>query len=210
VGFLGDFPVPPLPIAASPNLAALISVAKKEPAALARPPRPLVVCLEFGKSVECARSTHERRVMSHRIEIEPCGLGHRGQLYRVHYADAVLVESSRNPEFDGARALAAKGTTGRVEVWRRGGTSRAMGLDIERAARLTVKEDDKGGLRFVRWQPHPEQARENAVSCRPVESRTAKNQLAATYPPEKKSAVFDRSLRPNLSFPLDPGLLGEV
>src|SRR5262245_9170867 len=137
--------------------------------------------------------------MSHRIEIEACGLGHRGQLYRVHYAGAVLVESSRNPEFDGARALAAKGITGRLEVWRRGGTYPAMALDIERAARLTVKEDDKGGLRFVRWQPHPEQAGENAASCRPVESRTAGDAGPATLPPAKKSAVFDRSLRPNLS-----------
>src|SRR5262245_15334886 len=139
--------------------------------------------------------------MSQRIEIESCGLGHRGQLYRVHYAGAVLVESSRNPEFDGARALAAKGITGRVEVWRRGGTSPAMAFDIEKAARLTVKEGDKDGLRFARWQPHPEPAGANAVSCRPVESRTAGDASPATYPPRKKSAVFDRPQRPNLSPP---------
>jgi len=148
--------------------------------------------------------------MSHRIEIEACGLGHRGQLYRVHYAGAVLVESSRNPEFDGARALADKRITGRVEVWRRGCTSPAMRLDIEKAARLTVEEGDVEGLRFVRWRPLSLDNGPDAVSCRAVSPRTGGNEGAAVTLADKKSAVPDRPLRPKPRLPVDPPLVTEI
>jgi hypothetical protein len=54
-----------------------------------------------------------------RIEIEPVSLVERGERYRVRYAGTVLIESSRNPEFDACGALLAKGIAGHMEVARR-------------------------------------------------------------------------------------------
>jgi hypothetical protein len=54
------------------------------------------------------------------IVIEPTTFGERGQRYRVTYLGGVLVESSRNPEFDARRALLARRITGRMEVRRPG------------------------------------------------------------------------------------------
>jgi hypothetical protein len=108
----------------------------------------------------------------HRIDIEPFGLGQRGQIYRVHYAGIVLVESSRNPEFDACRALLAKGLVGYVEVWRVGSSFSAMRLEIQTAAGLTVEEGDREGLRFVRWRPRADDSVPDVVSCRADGSRT--------------------------------------
>jgi hypothetical protein len=115
----------------------------------------------------------------------------------VTHNGVTLIESTKNPEFDSARALLARGIVGQVEVWRHGASFPSMRLDIEKAARLTAKEGDRDGLRFARWHPHPEEVGENAVSCRPVESRTAGDKAPATYPPEKKSAVLDQPIRLN-------------
>ena len=61
--------------------------------------------------------------LAHRITIEPTEIrGERGQRYRVHYGDAVLIEDTWNPEFEACRALVARGITGRLDVWRAGKT----------------------------------------------------------------------------------------
>jgi hypothetical protein len=111
----------------------------------------------------------------HRIKIETKKLGQRGQKYRVIFADSILVESSRKPEFDACRALLAKGITGKIETWRQGAVLPAMRIDIEHGARLTVAESDKGGPCFALWHPHPD-----AVSYGPCESRTGVLALVAT------------------------------
>jgi hypothetical protein len=117
---------------------------------------------------------------AHRITIEPVSLGARGERYRATYAGAVLVESSRNPEFDACRALLAQGITGRLETWWRGGSSfPAMILDIEGAARLTVGETDKDGLRLVPWRPFVAVEAQNAVSSRADSPRIAAGELTA-------------------------------
>ncbi len=91
--------------------------------------------------------------ISHRITIEPVSRGARGERYRVSYDGAVLIESSRDPEFDACRALLARGTSGKLEVWWKGASYPSMILDIEGAAKLTVAESDKEGPRLVRWRP---------------------------------------------------------
>ena len=50
-----------------------------------------------------------------RIWIEAAGLGGRGQRYRVTHNGVTLIESTKNPEFDSARALLARGIIGQVE-----------------------------------------------------------------------------------------------
>jgi hypothetical protein len=88
-----------------------------------------------------------------RIWIEATGLGASGLRYRVTRNEVTLIESTKNPEFDSARALLAQGIVGQLEVWRRGAGFPAMRLDIEKGAKLTVEEGDREGLRFVRWRP---------------------------------------------------------
>ena len=88
------------------------------------------------------------------ILIEPADIsGDRGQWYRVHHAGAVLVERTWNPEFDAARALAAKGVTGRIQVWRPGKTHPDSAFVVEKVAQLTIAETETSGPRIVSWRP---------------------------------------------------------
>ena len=84
------------------------------------------------------------------VMIIPAGLGKRGQQYSVTYLGGLLVESTRNPEFDACRALLARGITSELAVWRRGAAAPCMMLDIVSGAGLTISETDKNGLRLVR------------------------------------------------------------
>jgi len=143
-----------------------------------------------------------------RIWIEATGLGASGLRYRVTHNGVTLIESTKNPEFDSARALLAQGIVGQLEVWRRGASSPAMRLDIEKVARLTVEEGDVEGLRFVRWRPLSLDNVPDAVSCRAVSARTGGNEGAAVTLADKKSAIPDHPLRPKL--PVDHGLVAEI
>jgi hypothetical protein len=111
--------------------------------------------------------------MIHRIYIEPTTLGHRGHRYRVTYADSLLIESTRNPEYDACRALMAKRITGRLEVWRVGTTFAASSIDIERGAGWTVSETEERSLRLVSWQPFNAGRDQDAVSRGGGRARTA-------------------------------------
>jgi hypothetical protein len=90
--------------------------------------------------------------MIHRVYIEPISLTDRGHRYRVTYADNLLIENTRNPEYDACRVLLAKGITGRLEVWRAGTTFPASSIDIERGAGWTISETEEHGPRLVRWR----------------------------------------------------------
>src|SRR5262249_37580625 len=52
--------------------------------------------------------------------IEPTSHGDGGQLYRVLLGADVLVARTRDPEDAAARALLARGFTGRAKTWRKG------------------------------------------------------------------------------------------
>jgi hypothetical protein len=74
-------------------------------------------------------------------------------LYSVEYDGEIM--GSRGPEHDAARALLAKGTTGKLTfVDANTGKPRAI-IDIEKAAKLTVREDRRPGPCFVEWTPMP-------------------------------------------------------
>jgi hypothetical protein len=69
--------------------------------------------------------------------------------YSVILDGKLLVEGSRDPECDGARALAARGITGKLTLCDgKTGRPRTV-IDIERAAKLKVEEGPYGP-RFVR------------------------------------------------------------
>jgi hypothetical protein len=54
-----------------------------------------------------------------------------------------LVEGSRDPEHDACRALLSVGITGRVTFRHKGSLHPSMFMDIEKAARFTVREDGR-------------------------------------------------------------------
>jgi hypothetical protein len=75
--------------------------------------------------------------------------------YSVLFDGRLLVERSRDPECDAARALLARGYTGTLHMLD-GKTGRPRTIiDIERAARLCVKE---GPLRFSPYESRPDRA----------------------------------------------------
>jgi hypothetical protein len=136
----------------------------------------------------------------HRIDIEPASLGERGQRYLVRHAGAVLVASSRTPEFDACRVLLAKGITGQLEVWHTGAAFPALGLDITKGAGLTVEESDRVGPRFARWQSRSEGLAANAVSASGASPRTAADKIRLGKPPAQQDRPENRPARANFRF----------
>ena len=82
----------------------------------------------------------------HKARLHPIWVGGRtGYYYSVLYDGKLLVERSRDPETDAARALLAKGITGKLTLCDgKTGAPRTV-INIERAAKLATKE---GPLRF--------------------------------------------------------------
>jgi hypothetical protein len=74
--------------------------------------------------------------------------GRDGYRYSVLFDGKLLVDHSRDPECDAARALSAEGMTGKLTLLDgKTGIPRTI-IDIEKAARLTVSEENRDGLRF--------------------------------------------------------------
>src|SRR6478736_6321630 len=71
-----------------------------------------------------------------------------GGRYTVIFDGRLLVERSRDPECDAARALLARSITGKLSMLD-GKTGRPRTVvDIERAAKVRVSEESRDGLRF--------------------------------------------------------------
>jgi hypothetical protein len=74
--------------------------------------------------------------------------GRAGYVYSVIYDGKILVERSRDPECDAARALLAKGITGTLTMLDgKTGKPRTI-INIEKAAGLITTEENRSGLRF--------------------------------------------------------------
>ena len=87
-----------------------------------------------------------------RARLHPIWVGGRdGYRYSVLFEGQLLVDRSRDPECDAARALVAKGITGKLTMLD-GKTGRPRTIiDIEKAARLTCEET--GGVpRFRKYR----------------------------------------------------------
>ena len=77
--------------------------------------------------------------------------GRDGYRYSILFDGKLLVENSRDPEFDAARALVAKGITGKLTMLDgKTGKPRTI-IDIEKAARLTA-EEGPNAPRFRRFR----------------------------------------------------------
>lgn len=75
-----------------------------------------------------------------------------GRLWEVEFDREMVVIGSRDPEFDLARALLARGVTGKVTILDgKTGRPRTIITDIEKAAGLCTEEGPYGP-RFVKWR----------------------------------------------------------
>lgn len=89
--------------------------------------------------------------MSAIIEIEESKFAPTGVRYRVWHDGQILLHSSKNPEMDAARALSAKGVTGRLQ-WKRKHRPQIDGSGlIAVLATLTISEGDSSAPRIVKW-----------------------------------------------------------
>ena len=74
--------------------------------------------------------------------------GNAGYVYSVIHDGKLLVDRSRDPECDAARALVAQGFTGSLTICDgKTGIPRTI-VNIEKAAKLRVAEESLRGLRF--------------------------------------------------------------
>lgn len=96
----------------------------------------------------------------HQVLVEFVRYGDRGSLWRAWlYSPSgkiLLVERSRDPEHDAARAMLKLGYRGRFHVVDMVTRARRMTGDVEKAAQYAVQESVKGGPRIVKWRPRPD------------------------------------------------------
>ena len=71
--------------------------------------------------------------------------------YRVEYDGDLIVEGSRDPEHDLARALLARRLTGKVTM-----LDANTGINIEKAAKLAVSEESRDRLRRRKYREGPD------------------------------------------------------
>ena len=90
-----------------------------------------------------------------KARLHPIWVGGRdGYRYSVIFDGKLLIERSRDPECDAARALHARGITGKLTLLDgKTGVPRTT-IDIEKAAKLATSED-QNRLRSVKWRPMP-------------------------------------------------------
>ena len=74
-------------------------------------------------------------------------------LYDVAFNGETIVSGSRIPEFDACRVLLARGLTGTLVLADAVTGKDRLSLDIERGAKLTVREDQNRAPRLAEWKP---------------------------------------------------------
>ena len=74
-------------------------------------------------------------------------------LYDVVFSGETIVSDSRVPEFDACRVLLARSHTGTLVLADAVTGKNRLSLDIERGAKLTVREDQNRAPRLAKWKP---------------------------------------------------------
>ena len=112
-------------------------------------PRRLYPCDGVSRSGCAALKLGEKRMDTLRARLHSLGAGR----YSVVFDGKLLIERSRDPECDAARALLKRGYTGKLHmVDGKTGKPRTT-INIEKAAKLTTEEGPNGPL-FRRFQRH--------------------------------------------------------
>jgi hypothetical protein len=96
-----------------------------------------------------------KKDVEHRIDVECTHYTSTGPRYRVTYLGETIAEGARTPLFDACRALLARGVTGTLVMYSRGGTVPRAKVDIEKGAEATIIENTKDGPRLGRHRPYP-------------------------------------------------------
>ena len=100
-------------------------------------------------------------------------------LYCVEFDGELIVVDSRDPEHDLARALLARGLTGKVTMLDANTGKPGTVIDIAKAAELCVSEESRDGLRVRKYRGSPD-------STPP----TAEDEvILVTMPPEANEAA---------------------
>jgi hypothetical protein len=90
-----------------------------------------------------------------KARLHPIWVPKVGYRYSVIFEGKLLVERSSNPECDAARALLAKGITGKLALLDGKTGKPRIVIDIEQLAQLCVKE---GPLRFAPYGSRPDRS----------------------------------------------------
>ncbi len=85
-----------------------------------------------------------------RVHLKPIKKGRRYEAYLAGHSEP-FVTNSRDPEHEACRVLVARGYSGAVQFYH--GITPSMRLQASAAARLTVSEEDRRGLRLRKWAP---------------------------------------------------------
>ena len=120
--------------------------------------------------------------------------------YRVLYDGQTLIESTDDPEYDGCRALLAKGITGTFVTFSPGSSTPRARVNIERGAKLMILETERHGPKLVPYKPRPDFLVERAAAGffdasgggAPVRSRPAWARCNETRTPTDRRAAHDR------------------
>jgi hypothetical protein len=121
-----------------------------------------------------------------RAELFPIWAGGKaGYVYNVVFAGELVLDRRRDPDCDLARVLLARGLTGKVTLYD-GNTGRPRTIiDIEKAAKVCVREDDRG-MRFTKWTPYPDQNPRERCEGSPYSPEEV--DLVVTMPSDVKAA----------------------
>lgn len=92
--------------------------------------------------------------------------------YAVSFDGERIIEHSRDPEPELARALLARGITGSIKIIDANTGAHRSTVNIEAAARITVLEGRSVGPRFVKWRPMPQIGRESCAGRPPSPETT--------------------------------------
>jgi hypothetical protein len=107
--------------------------------------------------------------------------------YSVSFDGEVIVVSSRTAEMDAARVLLARGIKGPLTFLDATSGKPRVIVDIEKAAKLTVREDRRG-MSFVKYRPMPADAHRSTDSP----SQTAEEASPGSETPNRSEAALDK------------------
>ncbi|MBB4183912.1 hypothetical protein GGE07_000525 [Sinorhizobium terangae] len=115
-----------------------------------------------------------------RVFIEPVKMTSKGQGYSVSFNGEIIITNTRNPAADACRHLVVLGHRGRMEMWDRERAYPRMTFpDIERAARLTVAENEHHGPRIVRFKEMDQERRQRLKTTYTRSSTPGRQSVAA-------------------------------
>jgi len=121
------------------------------PASVAAESEGQVVQVQAPSECHRPQSSSTARLMARRTSPKPSRA--HVYLYDVEFDGELIVTASADPECDLARALLMRGVTGTIALIDGKTGEHRVTVNIEKAAKLTVRDTAREGPRFVRWKP---------------------------------------------------------